>query len=300
MTLITKPMLATPIKTIQDLTYPLMASPKIDGIRCLKIDGQILSRTFKPIPNDFIRETLEKLLPDGVDGELLVGDTFQDCTSGVMSKAGEPDFTYWIFDFVPTGTLLETSYKDRVELLQETLAGIQGNRVVLVPQVVVNTPEELEALEEKYLAEGYEGVMVRDPEGRYKCGRSTLKEGLLLKIKRFQDSEARILDFVEMMQNNNEPELDAFGNIKRSTSKENKVPKGTLGKFIVEEVGKAGWTETFEVGTGLGLTQSLRQEIWNDRDNYLGKIIKYKFQPHGGKDRPRIPIFLGFRSTEDM
>jgi len=45
--------------------------------------------------------------------------------------------------------------------------------------------EEFKACEEKFLKEGYEGIMARSPHAPYKVGRSTLKEQGLLKIKRF-------------------------------------------------------------------------------------------------------------------
>ena len=70
MSLITKPLLAV-AADLEKIEFPVWATPKIDGIRCLKINGQVVSRNFKPIPNHHIRTTLEQILPDGIDGEII-------------------------------------------------------------------------------------------------------------------------------------------------------------------------------------------------------------------------------------
>lgn len=76
--------------------------------------------------------------------------------------------------------------------------------------VEIGSAAELAAYKEKCLSEGYEGVMVRDPAGPYKCGRSTEREGWLLKIKRFEDAEAEVLETYEGMSNYNEAGVDAL------------------------------------------------------------------------------------------
>jgi DNA ligase-1 len=54
----------------------------------------------------------------------------------------------------------------------------------------------------------------------------------------------------------------------------------------------------FDIGTGF--TESQRQLLWAQGDNLMGKIVKYKSQPTGVKDKPRFPVFLGFRDKVDM
>ena len=46
---ITKPMLAGKCERPDALNFPVLATPKLDGIRCLKIGGRALTRSFKPI-----------------------------------------------------------------------------------------------------------------------------------------------------------------------------------------------------------------------------------------------------------
>ena len=292
---ISRPMLAGTIENINTLTYPLIVSKKLDGIRCLKINGEILSRSFKQIPNEYINRTLKKLLPDGIDGEILVGKNFQECTHGVMSFDGEPDFTYWAFDFV-TGSLNEP-YQDRIIKLHDAVQKISDKRIKDVPHRWIKNADELSSYEEYILKEGFEGVMVRSINGPYKCGRSTLNEGYLLKLKRFVDSEAEILGLEEMFHNANEAKTNELGRTHRSSAQDGKIPMGKLGKFLVRDL-KSG--VEFSVGTGIGLTMELRQEIWDHQKKYVGKIIKYKSQPFGVKDAPRIPVFIGFRDKRDM
>ena len=50
-----KPMLAALCEDVTKLRYPVIASPKLDGIRALVIDGQLVSRTLKPIPNRYVQ-----------------------------------------------------------------------------------------------------------------------------------------------------------------------------------------------------------------------------------------------------
>jgi DNA ligase-1 len=90
---IKKPMLAETCEDIAALRYPVYASQKVDGIRCLKVNGQAVSRKFKPIPNHHIRQAIERLCPDGMDGEIIIpGASFNQIQSLVMTEQGEPGF----------------------------------------------------------------------------------------------------------------------------------------------------------------------------------------------------------------
>jgi DNA ligase 1 len=295
MSIITKPLLASNAEE-NKLVFPLLATPKIDGIRCLLIDGQAKSRKFKLIPNVHIRTQLEALLPAGADGEIISGSTFQSTSSAVMSVEGEPTYTYCWFDWV--FDTLDTPYKTRMfEAKKYYAKHLKNTPIRLIYPRLIETQEALLKYEAECLADGYEGVMLRDPLGPYKCGISGVKEGILLKLKRFMDSEARIIGFEEMMHNENEAELDELGHTKRSTAKDGKVPANTLGKFLVEDLKTQ---QVFEIGTGQGLTMELRKKIWDNKEDYLPLIIKYKYQAQGVKDLPRFPVMIGFRHPDDM
>jgi len=288
-------MLASPIESIKSLKYPLLASIKLDGIRALKINGKLVSRTFKAIPNNYIRSIVEKELPDGIDGELVVGNSFQDSSSGVMSRDGQPDFIFYVFDWV-NGDVNEP-FQQRFARLQQYMLSEHKNSShfkLLTHKLIMNS-EEMALYEESAVAEGHEGVMVRSVNGPYKCGRSSSKEGYLLKIKRFEDSEAEIIGFEEQMHKTNEAEEDNFGRTKRSRVAEGLVPAGILGTFTVRDVNTK---VTFSIGTGLNNSQ--RVVFWKQKTSLLGKVIKYKYQPTGILEAPRFPVFLGFRDPSDM
>ena len=288
--MITKPMLAGKVEDMAAVKYPVLVTPKLDGIRCLKINGKAVTRTFKPIPNIYIRAWVERNVPDGMDGELMCEGTFQEATGGVMRESGEPRFTYYVFDYVKDD--LNKSYAGRIADL--IASGINGNCRVVIPITVTNEAG-LKAMEEQFIDDGYEGLMMRTPDSPYKCGRSTEREGYLLKMKRFEDDEAIVIAINEQMHNENEAEKDAFGRTKRSTAKAGLVGSGVAGGFIVR-------CKKFRNDFGIGMGDSaMAKEVWANREKYIGAIVKFKYQPIGStSDAPRFPGFVGFRDKRDI
>jgi DNA ligase-1 len=284
-------MLAGKVSDVDKLTYPRIATPKLDGIRCIIKDGKPVSRKFKDIPNRHVQRVLAGL-PDGLDGELMVDGTFQDVSSAIMGREGEPKFSFQVFDYE-----CPAPYRERLGKLRDIVETFEAAPLVYVPTTFVQDGDELLRYEEKVLGDGYEGVMLRTPDGPYKCGRSTEREGYLLKLKRFSDGEALVIGLEEMMHNDNVAEKDAFGRTKRSHAQAGMRPAGTLGRFLVRDIATG---VDFEIGTGQGLTAALRKEIWTHQAAYVGKVVKYKSQPTGVKDKPRFPVWLGFREAGDL
>lgn len=285
-----KPLLAYTVKDAEALRFPVLVSPKLDGIRCVIHNDQPVSRTLKPIPNRFIQSELGFYPP--FDGELMVGDpldpaAFNKSTSGIMSHDGEPDFTYWVFDYVEAG-FLHMSFETRLLMAQETIK--HWPRARLVPHTKVHNATELMRLEAHYVGLGYEGVMVRVPWGTYKFGRSTESQGLLGKVKRFEDTEGTIVGYEELMHNENEATVNNLGYQERSTAQAGQVPGNTLGALRVSH---PDFDETFGIGTGF--TADERFTLWQIRDTLTGQSVKFKHQPAGAKDRPRFPSYLGLR-----
>lgn len=296
---ITKPMLSGKFDNFEvecrHLSFPLLATPKLDGIRCIKVNGKALSRTFKPIPNLYIRHKIECEMPDNTDMELIVGDSFNSTTSGVMSGDGEPNFQAWVIDYVKDS--LSKPYSKRMEDL--TILKLPSYCVKVLP-IQVCSLKELKALLTEHLEQGYEGTMIRTPDSPYKCGRGTLSKCDLVKIKPFVDAEAVIIGYEEMCENTNEAEKDAFGRTKRSQAQAGMIPKGTLGKWLVRGINGQFKGVEFGLGTAKGVTQEMRQDYWNRRDKLVGKIVSYKYQEFGSVDAPRLPVFKGFRDKRDM
>jgi len=299
---IKKPLLAVAVENVDDDIYPCLATPKIDGIRALRLGNDLVSRQFKPIRNATIRKLLTELLPEGSDGEIMLDGTFQDVTSKVMSvSAGvnfEQSFTFYWFDYVVRDAI--RPYHERMKDMEDYVNAHPGMtdhqqaKIVPLYPVFINNKEELIAYENDCLEKNFEGVMLRKPNGEYKMGRSTLREKILLKLKRFDDAEATVVDVVELYHNENAKEINELGAAHRSHKKEGLVPAGKLGSLQV--VNDAG--ELFNIGTGF--TDIMRQDFWRDKHNIIGKIVKYKYFKIGSKNAPRFPTFVGFREPDDM
>jgi len=293
-----EPLLAKPVE-FKHLDYQnTWVSKKLDGIRAIVIDGVVVSRKLKPIPNKHVQALFgNRPELEGFDGELIVGpdnapNVYQVTNSGVMSIDGEPDVIFHAFDHITEPT---KEYCQRYKRLSEQ-PYLKG--VVIVPQHGVLDEAAVLDIEKMYLDRGYEGVMLRTfmgPRSFYKYGRSTSKECTLLKLKRFSDSEAAIVGFVEQMHNGNEANKDELGRTKRSSHAENKTGKGTLGALICADL-ESGLT--FNIGTGFD--DETKQSIWDQRDSLNGRLVKYKSFKIGVKDLPRFPVFLGFRDAIDM
>jgi DNA ligase-1 len=295
-----RPMLA-PSKSIDPsaIRYPMLASPKYDGIRCVIRDGLVLSRSLKPIPNRHIRGSLEALgaRASGFDGELMLPHpaTFQAVSSAVMAHDDEPpsEWFFAVFDCLCEESL---PFHARLEAARRRIAHCNfGPHVRLCEHVEVRSADELEAFEASVLEEGHEGVMLRAPDGPYKFGRATAREGYLYKLKRFVDSEAEIVGVLELQRNENEAFVGELGQTKRRTLKANKVDAGVMGKLVVRDL-KTG--VEFKIGTGF--TAEQRASWWRCRDVLIGRVVRYRYQEHGVKDKPRIASFTGVRDRRDM
>jgi DNA ligase 1 len=292
-------MLAVDSGGLNEVAFPLLASPKLDGVRAITTADGVLSRSLKPIPNKRVQALLDGL-PVGLDGELMVGDptapdVYRKTVSVVMSD--DADITglrYHVFDIQGDG-----GYRDRHARLRNVFANLANvAAITLVPSFQVGTPEELLRLETKWVTAGYEGAMLRLPDGPYKHGRSTKREGFLLKLKRFCDSEAVVIGVTELMHNGNEATTNALGRTERSSHKANKTGMGVLGALQVRDVNTG---VEFEIGTGFTAEDRLR--LWLKQSAVkLGEygLAKYKYFPGGSKDKPRFPVFLGWRDVRDV
>lgn len=294
------PMLAEKA-VLEKIKYPVYASHKLDGVRAVIEDDIVKSRKLLPIPNTFIQDTIGIPQLNGLDGELCVGppnapDLMQRTTSGVMSQDGEPDFTFWVFDFWTAPTM---PFGERFQIMSRAEKDgvfFGQTRVLLLPQTLIHNEAELLAYEAQALEQGYEGTMIRSPKGVYKYGRSTAREGYLNKRKPWATAEAVVIGFVEGMHNDNEATVDETGHTKRSSHKENMVPAGTLGAFLVR--GADG--VEFKVSPGV-LKHPERKAIWEHQSLYLGATLTYQtFKQTGVKDKPRFNVFKAFRHAIDQ
>ena len=275
------------------LQYPLLCSPKYDGIRCIVKHGRCLSRSGKILPSYQVQEEFSKFAD--LDGELIEGsptdpDVYNRTQSHVMSEDKPGNLKFFVFDNTAPDMLMKPFY-ERYESIKVPAS---AENIDIVLHTLVDNYEELIEFENECLKEGFEGIMMRSPVGYYKQGRGTFREGLIYKLKRFEDSEGIIVGFEEQLTNQNVLEKDELGYAKRSYSKDGLVPAGTLGNF------KVVWNEMeLDIAPG-SFNHEQRKQIWEKKDEFLGKLLKFRYFNHGIKDKPRFPRAIGFRNEMDL
>lgn len=270
-----KPMLAcSKIPNLEDIEYPVYASPKLDGIRCIIINGRAHSRNLKLIPNKHIQQTLQALDLPQLDGELMIDGDFNSVQSAVMSQEGKPNFYYNVFDL----------YIDKPFTIRSELVG-QYCHTKMFPEIrylehwVMHDKEQLFNYWELCLRRGYEGVIVRSPNGPYKLGRSTMREGYMLKLKKFFDDEAIIVSYEELMRNTD------------TSTKQlaNLYGANMLGALVVKWKGKE-----FKIGSGFD--ETTRKQLWQNSEALIGKQVTFKYQEVSKYGIPRFPVFKALRN----
>lgn len=296
-----KPMLAEHV-ALDQIKFPVLASPKLNGIRCIVFDGVGYSRSMKPLPNQNLQRwiALNANILEGMDGEIIAGsetapDALNRSVSFCMKADREDEFTFWVFDVVDQELTANKRYHE-YSLLPTTMACSSGSLALPVVQTFIHSLEELKEYERENLDMGYEGTMLKDPNGLYKFGRSTVKLGQLLKRKLFVDKEFKIVGYEQLTHNANEAFKDELGRTKRSTSKENLVPVEALGAlvYLTEDGSK------FNVGTFKGFTAQDRIDLWKDRDTLLGRFATVQFFEEGMVSVPLLPVLLQIRNPIGM
>lgn len=302
---ITKPILAVDCDFNKlDFSSGILAQPKIDGVRGLWLYTKptFSGRSLKPFGNSIVSDALSHPLLRGIDGELTFGSiTAPDLcrtTTSVVNTHNDPRANQLVlnaFDYITPDTI-DLGYTDRYQRLLDTLQSINLPNVSVVPYQVINSLDELLAYEQTILSSGYEGVILRKLDGLYKNGRTTVREGTYLRIKRFTQEDAIVLSLVEAMENTNEAIINELGHTERSTHQNNLVPKGMIGSLICRDI-KSG--NTITVGPG-SLTHEQRIYYWNNQSELVDQTISYKYFEHGQKDKPRFPSFVSVRPPEDL
>lgn len=301
-----KPLLAPNTDPMRDpqffnkLVFPLIGSPKLDGIRMNVRGGRCLSRTLKDLPNHALEAAFGHF--ENLDGELVHGnptdpDVYNRTQSIVMSHEKPIEgLAFHVFDLNEDSWAVAT-FEERFRMAMQTVMQHQANGtpgVMLVPHMILNDMAELLAFESEMLKQGYEGIMLRDPKGPYKHGRSTFNQGILIKLKRFKDEEAIVIGFKEAMLNKNVAFENETGNTARSTRKEGLVAANTTGKIVVDFGG-----QELDVSCGT-MKHDERKEVWDNQDAYIGRHITFRHFAHGAKDKPRFPRFVGWRDMDHM
>lgn len=251
---------------LSKLKYPLAVEPKYDGVRCIAIKCKdvttLFSRNMKQFINfEDLRAHLEVEMEDDTvwDGE-IIGDDFQKLMTRVHADEGTNDdveIEYKIFDIL-TYAEWKRGKSDRVYV---------NRRTIDVDYALAETEDELRTYYQEALANGYEGVIIKNLLSPYISGKSNY----WLKLKPTDTADLFIMGFEE-------------GKGKY---------KDKLGALLCE-YGKV------KAKVGTGFTDIQRERMWESQDRLLGKMVEVEFQSvtkpnKQGKISLRFPTFKCIR-----
>lgn len=289
---------------------PLIMQPKIDGMRCILLEGQARSRSFKLLGNQALQAfARDHTHLNGLDGEVFSGhdysgESFRRSMSGVRAASGDGDLTIVFFDHV-ANPQYDYHGRKNTALLQvggsERLIEGYTYRVKLLecPQREVSTLGEIYAYETELLEAGWEGGIIRDPLRPYKFGRSTALDMALVKVKRRDTVDARVVGYEPRYENQNEAFQNELGYTSRSAHKEGKVPLEMLGALHLELLD--GSNVRTKCGVFRGLTHTDLRDLWAIKDTLEGRYCEVSVdKATGGYDSARTPVWLRWRDASEF
>lgn len=305
---------------LDKIKFPCIAQPKVDGVKGTIQNATALGRSLKKHANKATTEFFSNPAITGFEGEFTTGDdptTADLCrvTSGDLSRiTGMPDVYFWVFDYV-TEQNRDFPYVTRLEQLSTAIDNLAlhnfklQNKIKVVPSKMVYTLEQLLEFEAWCLEDGYEGIIVRDPQAPYKFGKCGKTFMGCWRVKRFIDAEFLITEIIEGSKNNNEATTNELGRTERSSHKENLEPNGMVGTIRGTLIADILDPQTGELLLAKGLTIDVapgkmthaeRSYFFQNQGELLQKIGKFKLFPKGLKDKPRFSQFLCLRDINDM
>ena len=186
-----RPMLANKyIEHGHKLPTNIMVQPKLDGIRCIADKGTMVTRRGVAITScPHILDSLQLLPPEIIlDGELYIHDMpIQDISGLVRSQKVLPNclkITYRVFDLIDT----ELPFTERFLKAQSIIKPIAYIHMV---ETRVTERASIQDQLKNYVAQGYEGLIIRDPKSLYQCD---VRSDSLQKYKLTEDGIFEIVD----------------------------------------------------------------------------------------------------------
>ena len=272
----------------------------------------MVSRALKEIPNKQIQlkfgPVREYCLKNGIilDGEFYSQElTFQEITSFVMTEDLESSKTvkknggpvalpshlkFYVFDSLIN---CNDCFYERLNHA-ETICKKFPDLLEYVAHRKCLGVAEVEQCFDEAVKQDIEGLILRDPHGRYKYGRGTLKEALIFKVKPFITFDAKVTGVVQSteVREGVEKKVNELGRSVTSKKKDDRVLIEKASAFWVQYKGK-------DLKVTLAMTDPEKEEVWKNRLKYVGKTIEYKGMLVGAKDVPRHPTMLRFREDKD-
>ena len=168
--------------------YPVVVQPKLDGVRCIATKDGLWTRTGKPIAvAAHIEHGLSEFFIDHpqavLDGELVHKAGCQSTVSALMRREQCMELTFHVFDGATTGSRLGDRFCDRFTEAAEALPLSSHIRLVVIS--VATCEADVRRMHAYWVAEGFEGAVIRDPAAPYAHGRTASVQ----KLKVHQDNE---------------------------------------------------------------------------------------------------------------
>jgi DNA ligase-1 len=278
------------------ITGKKLVEPKLDGVRCVTVVDYesrtvvMYTRNGKELVNfphitKFLEDNLDNIARSYVfDGE-VVSDTFQSLMTQVHRKDNveASDAKLMLFDVIPLVEFKKgcsiMGQRRRTNFLKENFSKIFGDSgcIEIIPQkefdLDVFTDEiEFKDYNRDMVAAGYEGIMIKDPNGKWEGKRSVA----WLKQKPFIEVSLSVTSVEEGTGRN----------------------VGKLGALVCEgeDDGKK-----IVVNVGSGFTDEQRAEFWAAKDALIGQVVEVRAdaatRSQDSEDvwSLRFPRFLRFR-----
>ncbi len=278
------PMLARDYKQFRHrIIMPCYVQPKLNGVRCLSnlqsADPSMMSRNGKPIHKfAHIREEIGFILQKAkmkgfyLDGEIFKPGLSLQQISGAsrkekddLRKEIDSVMEYHVYDCFYTENK-GWSFTERNAFLVKLLKQCAPHHIKIVQTIHVGNEKEALKYYEKWLKQGYEGMMFRNSDSPYHIGyRSTD----LQKYKPFTDAEFVIVGAHEGTGN------DAETVVWECLTKDKK-------KFSVKPEGD----------------RETRKWYWKNRKKYIGKKLTVKYQELSDDGIPIFPVGIAIRDYE--
>jgi len=255
----------------KSIQFPCFVQRKFDGTRCVGMPQKgLFSRNRKTYPHlEHIQNEIN-LLPSScvLDGELYSDTmTFQEIVGLVKRetlKKGDDEkqlqIKFHVYDMIS-----DKPFDRRLSALQYLFKQRKFQYLVFVETEECQSQEHMKELHAKYVAEGYEGIMLRNKNGEYKGVRSSD----LQKFKEFEDGEYEVIDYKE--------------------------GEG-------QEAGCVLWVCQTEEGKVFHCrprgSREERIQLFQQGSSYVGKHLTVRYQELTNDGIPRFPVGIAFRDYE--
>ena len=251
----------------RSLLFPCYVQPKLDGTRMVAIPGNgLFSRNRKAYPHlEHIREEIDQLPANIIlDGELYSDTlTFQEIVGLVKNETLQPrqeQIKFHVYDVIN-----DQNFQERCIMLRWLFKEHHFQHLVLVKTEECVSEDAMKAKHADYVAEGYEGIMLRNKTGLY----STCRSVHLQKYKEFFDMECKIVGYTEG----------------------DGLEKGCVIWICITEEGK-------KFSCRPRGTREDRQILFEMGEDYVGKMLTVRYQEKTDDGLLRFPVGIAIRDYE--